>query len=72
MAYLRLYRSPDRIRSILAALQPVEADLGNANHRSPGIQMIIVGNELLAAAVQHSAYAGGTSHLHRVGKRAPN
>lgn len=63
---------PERIRSIRVALQPLEADLGNDNHRSPGTQILALGNELLAAAVKPGAYAGVASILYGVGRRAPN
>jgi DNA helicase-2/ATP-dependent DNA helicase PcrA len=63
---------PERIRSIRAALQPLEADLGNDNHRSPGTQILALGNDLLAAAVKPGAYAGVASIMYGVGRQAPN
>ncbi len=63
---------PGRIRSIRAALQPLEADLGNDNHRSPGTQILELGNELLAAAVKPGTYAGVGSISYGIGRQAPN
>lgn len=63
---------PERIRSIRQALQPLEADLGNDNHRSPGTQILALGNDLLAGAVKPGAYSGVTSMSYGVGKQAPN
>jgi DNA helicase-2/ATP-dependent DNA helicase PcrA len=63
---------PERIRSIRSTLQPLEADLGNHNHRSPGTQILALGNDLLAAAVKPGAYAGVASIMYGVGRQAPN
>ncbi|WP_426161624.1 UvrD-helicase domain-containing protein [Pseudoduganella sp. R-34] len=63
---------PERIHRIRHALQPLEADLGNDNHRSPGTEILALGNDLLAAMVKPGAYAGIASILYGVGKQAPN
>ena len=63
---------PERINGIREALKPLEADLGNDNHRSPGTRILALGNDLLAASVEPNAYSGVASISYGVGKNAPN
>lgn len=50
--------SPERLKQIMAALAPLEVDLGVQNNRSPGAEIVKFGNDILARTPRGSAYAG--------------
>lgn len=50
--------SPERLQQIMAALRPLEVDLGVQNNRSPGAEIVRFGNDVLARTPRGSAYAG--------------
>jgi DNA helicase-2/ATP-dependent DNA helicase PcrA len=50
--------SPERLQQIMAALAPLEVDLGVQNNRSPGAEIVRFGNDILARTPRGSAYAG--------------
>jgi DNA helicase-2/ATP-dependent DNA helicase PcrA len=50
--------SPERLQQIMAALRPLEVDLGLQNNRSPGAEIVRFGNDILARTPRGSAYAG--------------
>lgn len=50
--------SPERLKQIMAALAPLEVDLGVQNNRSPGAEIVRFGNDILAGTPRRSAYAG--------------
>lgn len=50
--------SPDRLQQIMAALRPLEVDLGVQNNRSPSAEIVRFGNDILARTPRGSAYAG--------------
>lgn len=49
---------PERIDHIKSALSPVFVDLGSDNNRSPGTEIAIFGNDILAKTPRRSSYAG--------------
>ncbi len=50
--------SPERLQQIMAALTPLEVDLGVQNNRSPGTEIVRFGNDILARTPRGSAYTG--------------
>jgi DNA helicase-2/ATP-dependent DNA helicase PcrA len=50
--------SPERLKQIMVALEPLEVDLGVQNNRSPGAEIVLFGNDILAGKPRGSAYAG--------------
>jgi DNA helicase-2/ATP-dependent DNA helicase PcrA len=50
--------SPDRIKHIMEALSPIEVNLGVQNNRSPGVEIVKFGNDLLANTPRGSSYIG--------------
>ncbi|MDW3206048.1 MAG: ATP-dependent helicase [Alphaproteobacteria bacterium] len=50
--------SPERLKQIMAALAPLEVDLGVQNNRSPGAEIVRFGNDILAQTPRGSAYNG--------------
>jgi DNA helicase-2/ATP-dependent DNA helicase PcrA len=52
--------SPERLEQIMAALAPLEVDLGVQNNRSPGAEIVKFGNDILARTPRGSAYKGVT------------
>jgi len=50
--------SPDRLTHIIAALSPLEVDLGSQNNRSPGVEIVRFGNDVLANTPRGSPYRG--------------
>lgn len=50
--------SPDRIKDIMAVLKPLEVDLGVQNNRSPGVEIVRFGNDILANTPRGTAYKG--------------
>lgn len=55
---LRRDVSPERLQQIMAALAPLEVDLGVQNNRSLGAKIVRFGNDILARTPHGSAYAG--------------
>lgn len=50
--------SPDRIKHIMATLQPVEVPLGGENKRSPGVEIVTFANDVLAGTPRAAPYKG--------------
>ena len=50
--------SPDRLKQIMAALAPLEVNLGVQNNRSPGTEIVKFGNDILAQTPRGFAYNG--------------
>lgn len=50
--------SPDRLTHILEALAPEQVDLGGQNNRSPGVEIVQFGNDILADEPRGAAYRG--------------
>ncbi len=50
--------SPDRLAHILAALNPLEVALGAQNNRSPGVEIVQFGNDILANTPRGGPYRG--------------
>lgn len=49
---------PERINAIRKALIPLEVDLGSENHRSPGSEIALFGNDILTGRVRGNPYKG--------------
>lgn len=50
--------SPDRLTQIIAALAPLEVALGGQNNRSPGVEIVQFGNDILANTPRGKPYLG--------------
>lgn len=50
--------SPDRLNHIIAALAPLEVTLGAQNNRSPGVEIVQFGNDILANTPRGKPYTG--------------
>jgi DNA helicase-2/ATP-dependent DNA helicase PcrA len=50
--------SPDRLNEIIAALTPLQVALGGQNNRSPGVEIVQFGNDILDATPRGSPYRG--------------
>jgi DNA helicase-2/ATP-dependent DNA helicase PcrA len=50
--------SPDRLKEIIAALSPLEVALGGQNNRSPGVEIVQFGNDILNNTPRGAAYQG--------------
>ena len=50
--------SPERLTQIMAALAPLEVDLGVENNRSPGVEIVKFGNDVLVQTPRGCAYTG--------------
>ncbi len=63
--------SPDRIDHIMAALRPLEIDLGTENNRSPKVEIVKFGNDILNITPRGAPYRGVSSlnFAPNVGKR---
>ena len=57
--------SPERLKQIMAALEPLEVDLGVQNNRSPGAEIVKFGNDILARTPRGSAYTGVSQRMFR-------
>ena len=57
--------SPERLKQIMAALGPLEVDLGIQNNRSPGAEIVKFGNDILARTPRGSAYTGVSQRTFR-------
>jgi DNA helicase-2/ATP-dependent DNA helicase PcrA len=54
--------SPDRLNHIIAAITPLQIDLGGQNRRSPGVEIVQFGNDVLGITPRGASY-NGVSHL---------
>lgn len=50
--------SPDRLNQIIAALAPLQVALGGQNNRSPGVEIVQFGNDILANTPRSKPYSG--------------
>lgn len=50
--------SPDRLNEIIAALTPLEVALGGQNNRSPRVEVVQFGNDILAGTPRKKPYRG--------------
>lgn len=50
--------SPERLTHILEVLKPIEINLGGQNNRSPGVEIVQFGNDLLNNTPRGSPYRG--------------
>ena len=50
--------SPERVTEIMKTLAPVVVDLGTQNNRSPGVEIVAFGNDILTATPRGSPYEG--------------
>ncbi|MYK60270.1 MAG: ATP-dependent helicase [Rhodospirillaceae bacterium] len=57
--------SPERLKQIMAALGPLELDLGVQNNRSPGAEIVKFGNDILARTPRGLAYTGVSQRIFR-------
>lgn len=55
---------PERIDHIRAALTPVYVDLGSDNNRSPGTEIALFGNDILAKTPRRAPYLGVSRQLY--------
>lgn len=63
---------PERILAIKAALNPLEIDLGNQNHRSSGTEIAVFGQDVLLGNVRGAPYAGVSSLSYNPKTRGQN
>lgn len=63
---------PERVQGIRAALNPMNVDLGNDNHRSQDTEILAFGNDVLTVTPRGGPYKGVSSIIYGVGKNAPN
>lgn len=54
---------PERIEAIRTVLAPLEVDLGSQNHRSPGSEIALFGNDILTGAVRGRPYKGVSRYV---------
>ena len=57
--------SPDRLKDIMTALKPIEIDLGGQNNRSPGVEIVQFGNDILKGKPRGAPYRGVSQMLFR-------
>jgi DNA helicase-2/ATP-dependent DNA helicase PcrA len=50
--------SPERLAQIMKALDPIEVELGAQNNRSPGVEIVKFGNDILADTPRGYRYEG--------------
>ena len=50
--------SPERLAQIVATLDPLLVELGGENNRSPGLEIVKFGNDILARTARGSPYSG--------------
>lgn len=55
--------SPERLKQIMTRLEPLEVDLGTQNNRSPGVEIVQFGNDILNMTPRGSPYAGVSQRL---------
>lgn len=49
---------PERIEAIRRVLAPLEVNLGSENHRSPGSEIVMFGNDIISGTVRGKPYKG--------------
>lgn len=54
---------PERIEAIRAVLAPLEVDLGSQNHRSPGSEIALFGDDILTGRVRGKPYKGVSRYV---------
>jgi len=57
--------SPERLKQILDTLEPVAVSLGGQNNRSPGVEIVKFGNDILAGTPRGSPYEGVSQYSFR-------
>ncbi|MBY6240062.1 UvrD-helicase domain-containing protein [Methylosinus sp. Sm6] len=57
--------SPHRLADIMAVLKPLEIDLGAQNNRSPGVEILKCGNDILANVPRGTPYRGVSQRAFR-------
>jgi DNA helicase-2/ATP-dependent DNA helicase PcrA len=62
---------PERIEAIRKVLSPLEVNLGSENHRSPGSEIVLFGNDLITGTVRGKPYKGVSRHLFNPRKSDP-
>lgn len=55
--------SPERLKQITEALTPLKVDLDIQNHRSPGVEIVKFGNDILANTPRGASYIGISQFL---------
>jgi DNA helicase II / ATP-dependent DNA helicase PcrA len=50
--------SPERLAEIMAVLKPLQVDLGTENNRSPGVEIVKFGNDILSGVPRGQPYKG--------------
>lgn len=63
---------PERVNAIRDALQPHEVDLGTENHRSPDLEILDFGNDILTGTIRDAAYKGVSALSYRPENPPPN
>ena len=63
---------PERIEAIRKALNPLEVNLGSENHRSPGSEIVLFGNDLITSTVRGKPYKGVSRFLFNPKKTDPS
>ncbi len=63
---------PERVNAIRNALQPHEVDLGTENYRSPDLEILAFGNDILTGVVRGAAYKGVSAFSYRPENPPPN
>lgn len=54
---------PERIDAIRKVLVPLEINLGSENHRSPGSEIVLFGNDILTGTVRGKPYKGVSRYV---------
>jgi DNA helicase-2/ATP-dependent DNA helicase PcrA len=55
---------PERIDAIKKVLKPLEVDLGNQNYRSPGLEIVDFGQDILYSRIKGQPYKGVSCSLY--------
>lgn len=64
---------PERVQTIRAALDPLDVDFGDENHRSPDSEILNFANDILTAKPRGAPYKGVTTISYPLGRgKAPN
>lgn len=62
---------PERIEAIRKTLKPLEVDLGSQNHRSPGSEIVLFGNDIITSTVRGKPYKGVSRYMFNPRKSDP-
>lgn len=62
---------PERIEAIRKSLVPLEVNLGSENHRSPGSEILLFGNDLMTGTVRGKPYKGVSRFMFNPKKSDP-